>query len=312
MNPKNEHNITDESYYTQEVGKQYLSVHALMSYLKNPSLFYLKSNGYLLGTSSPSADAGRLFHAFMHDENDFLQEVKNLGKKPFSLGNKKLSDEEIIELIYNYPEDLKPKGDFEAVWQFIQNNWHKREEIWNEEEGEKEMILVGEIGNAPFKGRLDKLTIKDDKAYIYDYKTLALKEFYGRWFEDDERHEKSFLHEYNYDLQMTAYAELVKQNFPQVKDVYITFGILIKKGKYDFVEYPSSFIETTTENIRDLSTHRFQGRSPLSVLMEESLGAYNLMHMNTDKFMSLYGKDSVYAEMVLNKGVALEFDKFRL
>lgn len=312
LEPKNQHDITDETYYTQAVGKQYLSVHALMSYLKNPALFYLKGNGYLKNTSSPSADAGRLFHAFMHDETDFLQEVRNLGKTPFSLGRKKYSDEEIVEMIYNDPEELKPKGDFEAVWQFIQNNWYKRHDIWNETDGVKELILTGTIGEAPFKGRLDKLTIEDDKAYIYDYKTLALKEFYGFWYEDDERFEKSFIHEYNYDLQMTAYAELVKQNFPQVKDVYITFGILVKKGKYDFTEYPSSYIETTTENIKDLYTHRFNGRSPLAVLMEESLGAYNLLNMDSDTFMKLYGKNSVYAELVLNTGTKLDFSDFRL
>jgi len=312
MEPKNKHDITDENYYTQEVGKKYLSVHALMTYLKDPALFYLKGNGYLKNTSSPSANAGKLFHAFVNDAKDFEKEIRALGKEPFAVGRKKVDESEIIDMALSEPELLKPKADYESVWQFIVKEWENRHDWWSEKPYFKELILTGEIGGAPFKGRLDVLKIENDKAFIYDYKTMGLKERYGFWFEDGERFEKSFIHEYNYDLQMTAYAELVKQNFPQVKNVYVTFGCLIKKGKHEFSEYPSSFIETETVDVNDMSTNRFNGQTPLGILMNKPRFAYHTLNMAPDEFMEKYGKGSLFAEMVLNRSQKLPFDAFKL
>ena len=312
LEPKNKNEITDENYYSQEIGKKYLSVHALMTFMKDPALFYLKGNGYLKNTSSPSANAGKLFHAFVNDAKDFEKEVRNLGKEPFLLGRKKISEDEVVDMVFNEPELLKPKSDYDSVWSFILKEWDNRHDWWEEKPWFKELILTGTIGDAPFKGRLDVLKIDGDKAYIYDYKTIGLKERYGFWYEDDERFEKTFIHEYNYDLQMTAYAELVKQNFPQVKHVYVTFGCLIKKGKHEFSEYPSSFIETETVNVMDLHTQRFNGDSPLMVLMKYSLPAYQTLQMSADAFIEKYGDDSLFSEMIFNKHQQLPFESFKL
>lgn len=313
---KNDHDVTDDNYYSKEMGLKYLSVHALMTYMKDPSLFWLKAHGYLINTSSDSANAGRLFHAFMNDEKDYKQEVMALGKTPFSVGRKKVDEDEIIATVLTDPYVMKPKAPYESVWSFITENWEKRHAIWNDDEYIKELILVGEIGGAPFKGRLDKLKVVGNKAYIYDYKTIALKEYYGFWYQEDidgdvKRYDKSFIHDYNYDLQMTAYAELVKQNFPDVKDVYITFGMLIKKGKHEFTEYPTSFVETETVNVRDLSTKRFNGETPLSVLMNQSKYAHDLLQMNQQDMLDTYGS-SLMTEMVTNSGQKLKFEDFKL
>lgn len=300
LEPKNKHNITAENYYSEEVGKEYLSVHALMTYLKDPSLFYLKQNGHLKGTSSGSANAGRLFHAFMETEDAFVEELKAICKEAFKTGRKKLSDEEIVTELMLDLEAFDPKADYVDVWGFIKDNWDKRHDIWNDNEYEKEMILVGEIGDAPFKGRLDKLKIVDDVAYMYDYKTLGAKSFYGRWYDGEQSHEMTFIEQYNYDLQMTAYAELVKQNFPQVKDVMITFGVFVKSGKHEFSEYPYGLINTETVNVKDLSTVRFEGGTPLKVLWDKSRLAYECMHMDYDTFVKRYGK-TMMTELVFSK-----------
>ena len=96
---KNDHDVTDDNYYSKEMGLKYLSVHALMTYMKDLSLFWLKAHGYLINTSSDSANAGRLFHAFMNDEKDYKQEVMALGKTPFSVGHEKSHEDEIIATV---------------------------------------------------------------------------------------------------------------------------------------------------------------------------------------------------------------------
>lgn len=312
LQPKNQNEITDENYYSLEMGKKYLSVHALMTYMKDPALFYLKGNGYLKNTSSPSANAGRLFHAFVNDATDFEKEIRALGREPFALGRKKVDEEDIIAMVFTNPHKLKPKADYDSVWTFICKEWENRHHWWEDKPWFKELILTGTIGDAPFKGRLDVLKVEGDKAYIYDYKTMGLKEHYGFWFDDGERHEKTFIQEYNYDLQMTAYAELVKQNFPQVKQVYVTFGCLIKKGKYEFTEYPTSFIETETVNVNDLSTNRFNGDTPLGVLMKMSRPAYHTLNLSPDDFKDKYGQGSLFNEMIFNRKQQLPFEAFKL
>lgn len=310
--PVNQHELNDDNYYSQEAGKKYLSVHALMSYLKDPSLFWLKGNGYLKNTSSDAADAGRIFHAFVNTKEEFAMEMQHLGKKPFSLGRKKIDNEEVLAMIWEDPSQLTPKAPFEAVWSFVVSNWQRREELWAEVPYFKELILTGRIGDAPFKGRLDVLRIEGENAYIYDYKTLGLKENYGNWKDPDGNwHKKTFIHEYNYDLQMTAYAELVKQNFPQVKEVFIQFGILVKSVKHDFTEIPTSFIETEIVNVRDMSTNRFDGDMPITVLMDNALKAHYALNLDYEKFTDIYGK-SLMMEIALNSDKKLKFEDFRL
>lgn len=314
LEPRNKHSINDENYYSQEMGKRYLSVHALMTYLADPSLFWLKQNGVLKNTSSPSANAGKIFHAFMHCKEDFDKEMLTLGKEPFSVGRKKLEPEEIMEMIYEDPSQLQPKADYVDIWNYIVRNWYRRDEIWEDDEYVKEMILVGEIGEAPFKGRLDGLKIDGDKAYIYDYKTIALKERYGFWKDaEGEFHEKTFIEEYNYDLQMTAYAELVRQNFPQVKQVYITFGMLIKRGKTRFTEYPSAFVEAETVKVEDLYKPRFkEGRTPFAVLNEFSLEAYVTMNQTYAEYKARRSPSLMMAMVYGEGGEHLTFNDFRL
>lgn len=319
------HELTDDNYYSKEMGLKYLSVHALMTYMKDPVIFWLKAHDYLKDSSSPSANAGRLFHAFMNDEKDFLKELKALGTIPFTIKkqhldeagiDKKLKDittEDVIEMVYDDPHLLEPKADYESVWQYIANHWRKRHEQWTTPPNSyKELILTGNIGGAKFKGRLDMLTIDGEDAYIYDYKTLSLKDNYGFWYEDGERFSKNFIHEYNYDLQMMAYSQLVKQNFPQVKNVFIQFGCLIKSNKVEFSKYPSGYVETECVNILNLANNnRFNGRSPLMVLLDNSKNAYDTLQLNSDEMVKRYGSESVFLELFLNKGTQLPFDAFR-
>lgn len=313
--PKNQHDITPENYFSEAVGKRYLSSHALMSFLKDPSTFWLKTNGYLKGSSSESADAGRLFHAFMESEEAFKEELAHLGKSPFTKLPKGSDDTTPFEIVFgdNAPEQLNPKATFKAVWDYINQSWEQRHTIWNDDSYDKETILTGQFLDAHFKGRLDCLKIEDDTAYIYDYKTLTLKNYYGSWRDSDGYyHEKTFIQDHDYDLQMAIYAELVKQNYPEVKDVYITFGVLIKGGKHDFVDYPTSFINTKPMHIETLIEPRFNGKTAYDILMDDAQMAYRVMQMDEDAFIEAFGGDNLFLEMLLKKGNPLSAEKFKL
>lgn len=312
--PKNKHDITPENYFSKEIGIKYLSSHSLMTFLKDPSLFWLKAHGHVQNTSSESADAGRLFHAFMETEEAFKEEIGILGKTPFTKLPKGSDDSTPFYMLFNdnTPEKLNPKATFKAVWDYILDNWESRYDIWQDDEYEKEIILTGQIGNAQYKGRLDCFKIEGRKAYIYDYKTLALKERYGNWQDGEGNwHPKTFIQERDYDLQMIIYSELVKQNF-DVDEVYITFGVLVKGGKHEFTEYPTSFINTETVNYKDLIIPRFNGRTAYEVLFDEGERAYDALKMDLETFSDRYGSNNLFLKMLYNDGKPLSPSEFIL
>ena len=311
--PKNQNEITEENYYSSEIGRKYLSVHALMTYLDDPSRFWLKAHDKLQGTSSPSAKAGQVFHAFVNDKEDFDNRMIEHGLDMFKLGRKKKDVVDVLDMVYDDPSQLTPKSDYQSVWTFIVKYWDKRHEFWEEKDHFKELILTGRIGGVPFKGRLDVLKVEKDHAYIYDYKTIGLKQSYGYWKDPETRqfYPKTFVQEYNYDLQMTAYAELVKQNFPNVKNVYVIFGLLIKSGKHDFVEYPTSFINTEPVNVKSFNVPRFDGQTPKEILMHNSKLAYDLLQLDEETFNKRFD-NQLFTEMIMQTGKSLPIETFKL
>ena len=62
----------------------------------------------------------------------------------------------------------------------------------------------------------------------------------------------------------------------------------------------------------DLHTQRFNGDSPLMVLMKYSLLAYQTLQMSADAFIKKYGDDSLFSEMIFNRHQQLPFESFKL
>lgn len=74
-------------------------------------------------------------------------------------------------------------------------------------QGDKEVIVTGEIGGCPWKGKIDCLNLK--QGYFVDLKTTA--DIYKAYWNPETREKEPFVYAYNYPLQMAVYQELIKQ-----------------------------------------------------------------------------------------------------
>ena len=61
-----------------------------------------------------------------------------------------------------------------------------------------------------------------------------------------------------------------------------------------------------------MRTNRFNGDSPLGVLMKYALPAYHALHLSADEFIEKYGEDSLFSEIVFNRHQQLPFEAFKL
>ncbi|VDG33352.1 hypothetical protein [Lactobacillus plantarum] [Lactiplantibacillus mudanjiangensis] len=77
-------------------------------------------------------------------------------------------------------------------------------------QGDKEVIVTGKIGGYLWKGKIDCLNL--ERGYFADLKTTA-DIYKGYYNAETHKYDKSFVYEYNYQLQMAVYQELIKQQF---------------------------------------------------------------------------------------------------
>jgi hypothetical protein len=84
-------------------------------------------------------------------------------------------------------------------------------------QGDKEVIVTGYIDGVAWKGRIDCLNLK--RGYFIDLKTT--RDIHKRFWNNQDREWQSFVAEYNYQLQMYVYRELIKQTFGVETTPYI-------------------------------------------------------------------------------------------
>lgn len=300
--------ITKDNYFSEEVNRKYLSSHNFMDYLKDPVLFYMKNNGYFERRETNALVAGTLFHAFVDNEQEFREIIDNYQPVIFNTRSKTINkDKSALDFIDNGEiEKLVVKADFRDVWQFILSNWDVREAIWKVSPyEEREAILKGEIAGVPFKGRADRLIFNKSRTRvtIYDYKTIGLKEFYGRYYHEEMERwvEKTFLQEYGYDLQMYVYKRLVNQMYDIPMDkIDIRMGLLVKSGSTAFIQYQSNFVETEFIQDEDLLAPRlFGGMTVADIIDHKAKDAYELV--NQDELPEELAKESILYNLYADK-----------
>lgn len=74
-------------------------------------------------------------------------------------------------------------------------------------QGDKESIVTGRIGETLWKGKIDCLNL--DKGYFIDLKTT--KSITKHDWNEEQRTKLNFVYNYNYQLQMAVYQELILQ-----------------------------------------------------------------------------------------------------
>lgn len=182
--------LTEDNYYSNDTNQRYQSVSLFKSFLNCEE----KTMAELTGKYQPDKNVtpllvGNYLHSFFESpesherfiqENEALIKTKSGAfKAEYKLADKMiktLADDEVFNMLY---------------------------------QGDKEVIIQGQIDNVDWIGKVDCLNL--DKKYFIDLKTTKnIREL--QW--NAEQHKKvTFIENYNYYIQLAVYRELIYQTF---------------------------------------------------------------------------------------------------
>ncbi|MDT2759300.1 PD-(D/E)XK nuclease-like domain-containing protein [Enterococcus xiangfangensis] len=199
--------LSDENYYSKEADWHFMSVSQYKDFMRCPAAALAKIKGewepdndkkpLLVGNYVHSYfESDQAHEAFKTDHKDKLFS----SRKPFGL----LKDFQIAEQMI---ERLKKESAFNQLYQ-----------------GEKEVIVTGELFGIEWKGKIDCLNIED--GYFVDIKTT--KDIHERKYDDYWGPKANFIERYGYALQMAVYRELLEQ---QYNKQFVPFIAAVSKQK---------------------------------------------------------------------------------
>ena len=184
--------LSDENYYSQEADLAYMSVSQYKKFLECEAAALAKLKGEWTPESDPKALlVGNYVHSYFESpeiHEAFKEENKSKmfsSRKPFGL----LKDFQIAEQMI---ERLKQEEAFLNIYQ-----------------GEKEVIVTGEIGGAMWKGKIDCLNLEEK--YFVDIKTT--KDMHEKKWDERLNRKANFIERFGYVLQMAVYCELLRQQY---------------------------------------------------------------------------------------------------
>ena len=214
------HNITKETYFSQEVEKEYLGSSSFKAWdMTN------------LGTE--------VFGNFVQGGCEARESAKrqgkweDKGKEAFLVGSyihawsegKEAFDKFIADNYTEiYQKNGKPYAAFVRADAMIETLRNSKLVQTVRDTKEKEMIMVGEISGQKFKIAVDIINL--EKGYFADLKTTA--NIYKTGYKNGER--VSFLGVYDYKMQFAIYAEIIRQNLGYDEGVWLDpFVIVVDK-----------------------------------------------------------------------------------
>ena len=189
--------LTSENYYNKEVDLEYMSVSQFKLFEECEAKALATIQGQEDATSKVAFLEGQFFEALVAGDKDLFM-AKHHEELISSRGTTK------GELKANFKDVLNAANKFNEQ-KFFKDIIDKCE---------KQVILTGEIEGIKVKCALD-LFDKETNS-IYDIKCMS--DFKDQWSKKD----KMYIHwyyQYNYDLQLAVYKEIVRQNFGEPKEV---------------------------------------------------------------------------------------------
>lgn len=179
----NNHNLCEENYFDIETNKKYMSASQFKDFLKCPACAMAKLNKEWQQEKTSSLLIGNYVDASYENTLDvFKAKNPEIFKKDGNLKSEYVKAEEII------------------------NRLEKDELFSKYMSGEKQVIMTGEIEGVPIKIKIDSF---HNKKCIVDLKIM--KDMKPIW--NEEQHCKlPFVEYWGYDIQMSIYQEIVRQN----------------------------------------------------------------------------------------------------
>lgn len=189
--------ITEQNYYSNDLDWEYMSVSQFKKFdqceakaLAELSGKYIEDNteAFLVGNFVHSAFESDVAHEeFLTVHQEEMLTKSGTLKAPFRLAEKMV-------------ERVKQDGFFNNLYQ-----------------GEKEVIVTGELFGANWKGKIDCLNV--DEGYFVDLKTT--REIERKLWSTRDNNWASFVEDYGYILQMAVYKTLLEKQYGKEFTPYI-------------------------------------------------------------------------------------------
>ena len=229
--------LTDENYYSNEADWQYMSVSQYKKFLECEAAAVAKLKGAWEPLSDPKALlVGNYVHSYFESDKahqNFIKENKSKmfsSKKPHGLLKDFKIGDQMIERLNREP----------AFGQLYQ--------------GEKEVILTGEIFGVEWKGKIDCLNIKE--GYFVDIKTS--KDIHEKKYDPYWGPGSTIIERFGYLLQMGVYRTLLEQKYDKA---FVPFIAAVSKqtpSEAALITLDEMKIETELSMLADTIDHVYQ------------------------------------------------------
>ncbi|MFC0275612.1 PD-(D/E)XK nuclease-like domain-containing protein [Enterococcus devriesei] len=184
--------LSDENYYSNEADWQFMSVSQLKNFLECEAAELSKLKGdWEADSDKKPLLVGNYVHSYF--ESPEAHEAFKVENKEKMFSTKKphglLKDFQIAEQMI---ARLKGESAFQQLYQ-----------------GEKEVILTGELFGVEWKGKIDCLNLEN--GYFVDIKTT--KDIHEKKYDEYWGPQSNFIERYGYLIQMAVYRDLLEQEY---------------------------------------------------------------------------------------------------
>lgn len=216
---------------------------------------------------SPEADSHYMsssqLHTFMDCPSRALAELHGKYQRPYTTALLQGSyvdawvEGRLDEFIFENPEIISSKGptkgELKAEFRHLDTiiaRMERDEFFMSFLEGKKQMILTGEIGGVPFKGKPDIYNEKEKR--IVD--TKAVRDFKAIW-SDELGAKLNFISFWNWHMQGAIYCELARQNGLVVNGFFD--AVVTKETEPDLGVFhiPNSVLDENLRHIAHVAQH---------------------------------------------------------
>ena len=178
--------LNHDNYFSNEADREYFSVSQFKSFRECEAKTMAKLNGTWVDGENDAFTLGSYVHLWSEGGNlgEFRAAHPEMFKKDGTLLKKYEVADKMIQTLAQDPLIEKVR------------------------EGQKEVIMTGELFGAPWKIMID--IYNPSKGVFVDLKTT--REISKKYWNEDLRVKQNFIEYYDYLLQMAVYAEIEKQN----------------------------------------------------------------------------------------------------
>ena len=186
--------LTSSNYYSNEANWQYQSVSIFKNFMKCEAAALAE----LKGEWQPERDqtpllVGNYLHSYFESKEAHQEFLNEHGTEILAQSGKNKG---------------KPKKDYQVGDAMIQSLAND-EKFVNLYQGQKEVIVKGQIDGVNWMGKLD--CFPDNHKYFADLKTT--QDLHKKYWLADQARYGTFIEAYNYPIQMAVYQELIRQQY---------------------------------------------------------------------------------------------------